>query len=115
MKKFLSITLIIILLSGTVFIPGLSPRVNAAFDFKCGDNATWSYDVNTYTLTISGTGSTYDYLTCYETSGWTRECPWEYYSNYIKTVIIEEGITRVSETVLNTYCKNATTLQLPST
>lgn len=116
MKKFLSITLIIILLSGTVFIPGLSPRVNAAFDFKCGDNATWSYDVNTYTLTISGTGSTYDFLDGYSETTWSQSCPWDYYSNYIQTVVVEEGITRIGSTALNRHhCAKAKTLILPST
>ncbi|MBQ6266129.1 MAG: leucine-rich repeat protein, partial [Clostridia bacterium] len=108
MKKFLSITLIIILLSGTVFIPGLSPRVNAAFDFKCGDNATWSYDVNTYTLTISGTGSTYEYEVI------NNNVPWIDYKEYIKTVEIEEGITRLGQFTLRTL-PNAVTLKLPST
>ncbi len=32
-----------------------------AEDNKCGDNATWEYDVSTKTLTISGRGAMYDY------------------------------------------------------
>lgn len=49
---------------------------------KCGDDATWSYNENNNTLSISGTGSTYDYGT---KDGHT-DAPWsQYYDKLTKT------------------------------
>lgn len=53
----------------------------------CGANTTWTLDAN-YCLTISGTGSI---------SGWasSSSTPWYKYQSYIKTAIIEPGVTTV--------------------
>ena len=58
---------------------------------SCGDKARWSLDKTTGILTISGTGEMYtQYKPVYD---------WEYYPyrNEIKEVIVEEGITYISE------------------
>ncbi|MBR2782828.1 MAG: leucine-rich repeat protein, partial [Firmicutes bacterium] len=47
---------------------------------SCGDSATWSLDLNSYVLTISGTGTV--------TAG-----GWGYYQDQIQSVVVEEGIT----------------------
>lgn len=111
MKRIISLTLAILICFGALSfaLPELSLNADAAIDFKCGNNATWDYDVNTYTLTISGTGSTYDF-----NSSFTSEVPWANYNDAIKTVIVGEGITRIGEYTLS-YCKKAQTLKLPST
>ena len=61
--------------------------VNAqATSGSCGDNATWSYESTT--LTISGTGEMYDYA--------YGEAPW--YADYASTMtslVIEDGITSI--------------------
>jgi len=54
---------------------------------KCGENATWSYDTASGTLTISGTGSMNDTNAYY--------MPWRDYSEDMKTLVIEDGITRI--------------------
>ncbi len=52
-----------------------------------GDNLVWKFDVDTCTLTISGTGDMPDH------SKVAR--PWQEYHNAIKKVVIEDGVTSV--------------------
>ena len=72
---------------------------------KCGENCTWSYDAETKTLTISGTGDMYEYTLPewdnYVTSllpPWASDQKRNYYGdvNVIENIVVEEGITGVS-------------------
>ncbi|MCM1508009.1 MAG: leucine-rich repeat protein [Ruminococcus flavefaciens] len=63
---------------------------------KCGDNAYWSFDESTGTLTISGTGSTYDYDK-YSTPSGLPLRPSGIINQSIEHIIIEEGITRIGD------------------
>lgn len=56
---------------------------------SCGDSAVWSYDSETGTLTISGTGEIYDYD--------YGETPWFEYSRKITSIVIEDGITGIGD------------------
>ena len=58
---------------------------------NCGENVTWSFDDSTGVLTISGTGDMYTKYVPYN--------QWEYYQykDEITEVIVEEGITYISE------------------
>ena len=56
---------------------------------KCGDNATWEYDSETGTLTISGTGEMYDYYAI------DYFPPWYDNGDSIKKLEISEGITSI--------------------
>ncbi len=56
---------------------------------KCGDNATWSYDASTCTLTVSGTGDMYEHSQMFDIPNWDD------YMWYAKKIVIEEGITSV--------------------
>ena len=60
---------------------------------SCGDNAVWTYDPETKTLTISGTGEIYDYD--------YGETPWYEYTRPlvkgITSIVIEDGITGIGE------------------
>lgn len=64
---------------------------------NCGDDVYWNLDESTGTLTISGTGSMYDY------GDWGYDgqippwCPEKDYGSNIKKIIIEEGITEIGE------------------
>lgn len=60
---------------------------------KCGDNAIFFYDEETKTITLDGSGSTYDYLDGENFS----ERPWENYLEEVTSVIIGEGITRLGD------------------
>lgn len=64
---------------------------------KCGDNATWSLDKTTGTLTISGTGDMYDYESVHFSTDNTS-APWMKEigdTSEIKEVIIKNGITSI--------------------
>lgn len=79
---------------------------------KCGDNATWSFDEATGTLTVSGTGAMYDYNNLYGGTGGTDPfAPWIDFIDSIKRIVIEDGITYISGGFLG--CKNATELIIP--
>lgn len=79
---------------------------------KCGDNATWSFDEATGTLTVSGTGAMYDYNNLYGGTGGTDPfAPWIDFIDSIKRIVIEDDITYISGGFLG--CKNATELIIP--
>ena len=66
----------------------------------CGDNARWSLDLNTKTLTISGTGDIF--------------CTWGDYDWDIKTVNIQEGITGIRDRLFLS-CENLEKVSIANT
>lgn len=58
---------------------------------QCGDNVFWSYDEDTSTLTISGTGDMWNFDASVDNQ------PWISYENEIRTIVIEEGVTCIGE------------------
>lgn len=54
----------------------------------CGDNAQWSYDDSDGTLTITGTGATYNYAT-------EEPAPWNELD--VQKLVVMEGITGIGE------------------
>ncbi len=80
-RLFLSILL------SVVFLP---TAFAADYSGKCGENLTWSLDVNTGVLTISGTGPMDNY-------DGSISRPWNSSTiqNAIKSIIIEEGVTSI--------------------
>ncbi|MCR5523123.1 MAG: leucine-rich repeat domain-containing protein [Clostridia bacterium] len=86
---------ILVVCNITEYVPGLFSY--AAADNKCGDNLLWSYDSETKTLTISGTGNMYDYY-CEEKdfgTGLVTTAPWNQYYKKMKNIIFEPGITYI--------------------
>ena len=61
-------------------------------DNQCGENCTWSFDSKTGTLTISGSGD----MTDYTDSSAPETKPWLYLRDNIKSIIVEEGVTSVT-------------------
>ena len=57
----------------------------------CGDSATYRFEPDSATLTISGTGK----MTNYALGDSSTEPPWHNYNDEIDAVVIEEGITTV--------------------
>ena len=89
MKKVISyilcVCLIITLFSGAVLFP-----VSAVtYSGICGKNLTWEYNSVTSTLTISGTGTMYNY--------YSSETPWQSYYSIIRTVVIDSDVTSIGD------------------
>ena len=64
----------------------------------CGRNVTWTLD-SSGTLTISGTGSMYDFD--------SEERPWYDYIDSIKTVVINQGVSSIGDLSFES-CENLT-------
>ncbi|MBE6606257.1 MAG: hypothetical protein E7635_04400 [Ruminococcaceae bacterium] len=73
-------------------------------DMSCGDNAVWSYDKKTKTLTISGSGDVYDFAP--HGAGWSN------YDEEIEAIVIENGITSIGENAFY-YCISAQKVTIP--
>ena len=65
------------------------------FSGQCGDNLYWNYAG--HTLTISGTGTMYDY------SG--NDMPWLLFRDTTDAVVLESGITRIGNNAFNGFVK----------
>lgn len=59
---------------------------------SCGDALTWSYDVLTQTLTISGTGEMQNYS---KDAG--HLAPWTDFGGEIKKLVVEEGVAGIGD------------------
>ena len=70
----------------------------------CGDNLTWTLDLDTGILTISGTGAMYDYS--YSSSSWYD------YRYSIKTVVIENGVTSIGDYAFY-WCTSLESITIP--
>lgn len=113
MKKLIATAAALVMVFGTVgnILPNnknfeIDIKVYAEgeeYSGKCGENATYVYEPETKTLTISGEG----YIN-YESE------PWETYNDDIETIIIDEGITSGIDCKNNHY-KNLKKTSLPST
>jgi hypothetical protein len=83
---------------------------------KCGDNATWSYNSNTNTLTVSGTGAIYDYDEPYysQPKSWFGEAGG--IDSEVKSIVIEEGITSIGRYAFASFDSNSVdSIKLPNT
>ena len=84
--------------------------VRAPDSGTCGDNAVWSYQDGT--LTISGSGAMYDYPK--ELDGELPIRPWDGYLSEIQSIVVGEGITRIGDDAFSS-CNGLNTLSLPKT
>ena len=71
---------------------------------KCGENLTWRLDTGTGALTISGSGPMSDFP--------DDTIPWKAYSEQIKTITLESGVTSISDHAFR-LCNNATSAAIP--
>ncbi len=74
---------------------------------KCGDNLTWTLSADQKTLTITGTGSMYDY----DDSG--SMSPWRSVEEDIKTIIIEDGVTTIGDCAFLS-CSSLASVTIPN-
>lgn len=74
---------------------------------KCGDNVNYSFNPKTYELTISGKGE----MTNYKIG--KHDPPWKSYKDYIKSIIIENGVTCIGNYAFS-GCINLTSVNIPN-
>lgn len=101
-KKILSILTLLCMV--TVLLPAnITVFASTVASGTCGDNLTWTLD-DSGTLTIRGTGKM-----AYWSSSNT---PWYSSNGRIKAVIIESGVTNISDYAFY-YCVNLTSVIIP--
>ena len=102
-KRILSLLLALVMLLGMLPTVALAAENETPTSGRCGENVTWSYDADTQTLTISGSGATYDYG-----SKVAKAPPYADSSVYpIKHFVVDEGITKIGKYVLYSYVNSA--------
>ena len=77
----------------------------AVYTGELGENVTWSLDTATGALTVSGSGAMADYS--------NESSPLWNYRGYIKSAVIEAGVTSVGSYAFR-GCTNLTTINLPN-
>lgn len=91
MKKLLSLLLVAVMILScsvitTDFFASTAKATTTNNQNICGENAIWSFENNT--LTISGSGAMFDYAS-------HNDIPWSAHRYRIKNIVISEGITRI--------------------
>ena len=94
-KNLISIFAVLMLLASTA---------SAQTSGSCGDNATWSFDTESQTLTISGTGAMADYN--------SSTMPWNDIKDNIQSVVINQGITSIGKSAFY-ECANLNSVIIP--
>ena len=111
-KRILSILLAVLMLLSALPL-GMADTAYAAAlaSGKCGDSATWTLD-NTGTLTISGTGATYNYDM--DDDG-NSAAPWctKARIQRVNKVVVNSGITELGYSMFSN-CTQLTSVSLPS-
>ena len=85
-KRVLSLLLALVLLAA--LLPQTALISHAAASGTCGENLTWSFDEETGTLTITGSGAM---------TKWSapERTPWNEHRAQIKSVILPNGLTNI--------------------
>ena len=96
-KKLFTFLLAIVASVGTLF---------AESSGTCGENLTWTLS-DDGVLTISGTGAMTNYY------GYGDFALWYYTSSSIKSVVIEDGITRIGDFAFY-ECSSLTSVTIPN-
>ncbi len=103
-NKILSVFLALLMIISIIPMSSITASAET-YSGNCGSNLTWTYDSETYTLTISGTGAMYNYYN-------SNDIPWYRYS--IKNIVINEGVTTIGALAF-CDCKYVTSVSIPNT
>ena len=78
---------------------------NFSYNGKCGENLTYSFNTDTKTLIISGTGDMFGFKQY-------NKQPWNGYQKDIQKVVIEDGVTSIGD---HAFCSlvNLTDISIP--
>lgn len=111
MKKRLTATILAIAMFLAILPATLFSASAETLSGTCGENLTWTLDVATGVLTISGTGAMTDYSESGVNFG-LPSSPWNEYASNIRTVSVSEGVTSIG---CNAFCRcdNVTAIDIP--
>lgn len=98
MKRFYMLLLLVVVVMNCLYA--------SVHTGSCGPNVTYSLDMTTGVLTISGTGAMYDYKAI--------ESPWASKQSYIKRVIIEDGVTTIGDSAFE-WCTSLSSVTIGNT
>lgn len=87
---------------------------NSATSGSCGDNVTWSYDANSCTLTISGSGDMEDYDATYDRDDETYYNPTYPWPSSVAKLVVKDGVTRLGSFAFY-KCTSLVEVSLPHT
>ena len=109
-KKFLSVVFALIMIFSVVPMSSIEASAEEIKSGTCGENVIWTFDKNSKTLTISGTGEMENY------NGFLYDCsvPWESYKEAIEFIVIEDGVTTIGEMVFSD-CSYLIEVTIPNT
>ncbi len=93
MKRILSFLLALIVVLGMTVSASAAEIVDSG---TCGDNLTWTLD-HEGTLTISGKGEMWNFLTEESDDEFSNKTPWNNWSSEITSIIIQPGVTSVGD------------------
>ena len=80
--------------------------VGAADSGQCGENVRWSYDNDTFTIIIEGSGSMTEYTS-------EVDVPWKDVRAFIKNATIKEGVSSIAPYAFS-HCESLTNVTIPS-
>ncbi len=113
-KRIINLLTVLVM---TVSLAGVLPAFSVSaetYSGSCGDNVTWSLDMSTGILTISGTGDMYDYIQLGGGEGFTGYSPsWSSFNSDIQQVEIEDGVTCIGKQAF-VGCENLKSIKIPS-
>lgn len=108
MKKIWAAVFICAFFIGTIAI-----NAAAGQSGRCGESVTWQLDGNG-TLTLSGTGATWDFRNDASYFDYHGEAPWQDYRDSIKSIQISAGITEIGASAFD-FCNNLKSVTIPDT
>ena len=101
MKKIISILLVTAVLITSMTISAFAATTSGT----CGENLTWVLDLSTGELVINGKGKMTNYTSF-------RSPPWSSYKNDIKSIVIGDKVTTISDYAFNS-CDQITRITIP--
>ena len=96
--------LLVVVMTALLFAFGSVTAFADTVSGTCEDNLTWTFDSDTGTLTVSGTGKMNYFPPSFP--------PWGQYTEKIKNVVIGDGVTNISSYAFN-GCTNLISITMP--
>ena len=94
MKKLFGLWVVFSLIAVIFVLPVMADE--ATVNNSCGNGVVWSYDENSYTLTISGIGTMANY-------GYDSMKPWADYLFVMQKIVIEDGVKGIGDYAFYSY------------